>query len=1125
MPIRQFQPSRTVQVFSPEYGSGYRIGGRLVLTAAHLLGDVGSSCELWDKRSFGKEEAQVVWKAQGLDIALVELPEKIADLEAITFGKLPEAITGEKLAFQMYAYPLWARTQREYGSAVGGRQIEGIIYLSDRSPDDLLVLEPERLPSEVTSSESEWAGASGAAIVCDGLVIAVQSQHQNPNRPASLEAAPLWMIYADEQWQQLLRRHGIDPDPEIVLFSRKDETKRSVNYAEQVILQPDGRQVPFLAPPKPSHAQDGLVGRDSFLKDLESKFTDGGSFALSALKGLPGVGKTAIAIELAHRMAEHFQDGILWVGLGRTPDIAARLSDWAIALGIPPKDIANLSLEDKGRAIRTKIGKRRMLLIIDDAWKISAALAFKLGGNNCTHLLTTRLPQIALDFAGELGCKPVIELSLEEGLILIRKIAPKVVEAEEEEARELVKAVDGLPLALALIGRYLAKEAYNRQLRRIRSALERLKKIEERLQVTEIQSPVDHHPSLPSHIPLSLMAVIQISDEGLDKDASDALRALSVFPPKPNDFSEAAILAVCSTSEGTLDKLCDSGLLECNETGRYTLHQTISDYTRMQLIDVVNTEMRMIEFFVNYLEVNKSNYHLLSFDQSNISCALEKAFSYKNKDFIIRGSNLFFRFLDDRGLYEEAEKYLTSAEEMARHDDNSISTAKILRNLGWLARRKGNTDQTSNYYNEGLILANQSEDPDCISALLQSLGSLEFGRGNYSLASQYYQQGLPLARESQNVERIISLLQDLGSIEEIYGNHSQAENYYQQALELIDQKNDLEQRSFHRGGIGWVAAHNGDYLKAKEYWIDGLKIAEEIDNYSHIAYLKINLGWVADRLGQIVEAEEYFQQAMELAQKYKFRIMASALLMNRGAADLHRGNYAKARQDLNQAMDLARQFGSHQIVNILLELLGQLEIAQGNYEQAKKYLEDALETVVTRDYPERASALLTYLGEVRAYLGDYAQAEIDLQEGIKLAQRINFPERLSILFKIFGILATIREDFTLANSRFQEGLSTARKLGYLWLIGSILNLLGNNYLKQVDICSASSCFDEALEIGKKIDGREIIADSLYGIGRILAARGDIGESSRKGYEGLEIYRAIGHQKMLEVEQWIMSLPS
>lgn len=221
MPIRQFQPSRTVQVFSPRYGSGYRIGGRLVLTAAHLLGAVGSSCELVDKRSFGKEEAQVVWKAQGSDIALVELPEKIADLEAITFGKLPEAVAGEKLTFQMYAYPLWARTQREEnGSAAGGRQIEGIIYLSDCSPDGLLVLEPERLPPEVSSDgESEWAGASGAAIICDGLVIAVQRQHQNPNRPASLEASPLSMIYADEEWRRLLRKHGINPDPEIISFN------------------------------------------------------------------------------------------------------------------------------------------------------------------------------------------------------------------------------------------------------------------------------------------------------------------------------------------------------------------------------------------------------------------------------------------------------------------------------------------------------------------------------------------------------------------------------------------------------------------------------------------------------------------------------------------------------------------------------------------------------------------------------------------------------------------------------------------------------------------------------------------------------------------------------------------
>lgn len=231
MPIRQFEPNRGVEVFSPKYGTGYRIGGRLVLTVAHLLGEVGSDCEIRDKRSFGKEIAQVAWKAQGSDIALIELPEKIPGVKAITLGELPEVTGGEKLAFQMYAYPYWARTQRDEGSAAGGRQVEGTIYLSDRSPDGLLVLEAERLPQEVTSTKSEWEGASGAAIVCDGLVIAVQSQHQNPMRPASLEASPLWVVYADEQWLQLLEKHGINPKPEIICLPSAERSGENVKAA------------------------------------------------------------------------------------------------------------------------------------------------------------------------------------------------------------------------------------------------------------------------------------------------------------------------------------------------------------------------------------------------------------------------------------------------------------------------------------------------------------------------------------------------------------------------------------------------------------------------------------------------------------------------------------------------------------------------------------------------------------------------------------------------------------------------------------------------------------------------------------------------------------------------------
>lgn len=219
MASRAFEPQRALEVVAPKYGSAYRIGGRLVLTCAHLVGEVGSTCKVRSKPELNEVVAEVVWKVEQVDIALIELPKTLASWEAVVFGQLPTGEKGEKLNFQLYGWPRWGRTVREEErTAAGGRQVEGTIFLADRSPDGFLVLEPDRLPSGVTSGiASEWEGASGAAILCNGLIVAVQRQHQNPNRPASLEAEPLSKIYGDGQWRTLLKGHGINPQPEPLL--------------------------------------------------------------------------------------------------------------------------------------------------------------------------------------------------------------------------------------------------------------------------------------------------------------------------------------------------------------------------------------------------------------------------------------------------------------------------------------------------------------------------------------------------------------------------------------------------------------------------------------------------------------------------------------------------------------------------------------------------------------------------------------------------------------------------------------------------------------------------------------------------------------------------------------------
>ncbi len=213
MVCRRFEPERAVEIVGPTYGSGYRIGGRLVLTAAHLFpAGVGSACRARSKPTFGTVDATVAWTAPGADIALVALPDIVASCEPVAFGALPSE--PDKVRFDLYGWPKWARTTRSGQTPkAGGRHIDGLIYLADTSPEGLLVLEPERIPeaSAPDQSGSDWEGLSGAAVICDGLVVAVQRHHQNPRRPASLEAEPLTKVHGDEGWRRLLERHGMAP--------------------------------------------------------------------------------------------------------------------------------------------------------------------------------------------------------------------------------------------------------------------------------------------------------------------------------------------------------------------------------------------------------------------------------------------------------------------------------------------------------------------------------------------------------------------------------------------------------------------------------------------------------------------------------------------------------------------------------------------------------------------------------------------------------------------------------------------------------------------------------------------------------------------------------------------------
>jgi hypothetical protein len=357
-------------------------------------------------------------------------------------------------------------------------------------------------------------------------------------------------------------------------------------------------------------------------------------------------------------MQQRFCDGILWTTPGPEANLLVHLERWGDLLGIPATEMQRLTtIEMWIHSIRAAIGMRQMLIVIDDVWTTESAFAFNVGGPNCSYLLTTRLPTVALHFANA-NALHVRVWNEEEGLRLLELFVPTLVAQEEPAARKLVRAVGGLPLGITIIGKYCRDHSYGGQQRRLHAALERLDSAEERLRL-ELQE------GKPAHPLISMEMAIATSYQYLDERARYMLSQLSVFPTTRNGFSEEAALAVSAMTIETLDALVDAGLLEVIGSGRYAMHPTIADYARIQH-DLTLVRKRMVAYFVRYVETYGMDSHALTTEQHNIQEALSIAFALSISSTTLQVVLNFAAFLQEHGYAEQATWCLRQVEQVVR---------------------------------------------------------------------------------------------------------------------------------------------------------------------------------------------------------------------------------------------------------------------------------------------------------------------------------------------------------------------------------------------------------------------------------------------------------------------------
>ncbi len=726
--------------------------------------------------------------------------------------------------------------------------------------------------------------------------------------------------------------------------------EEEIKHITTVWLEPNKstqtKSVIFTAPSLPTH---DIIGRDEVLTKLKDQLFSGHNLALSAINGLPGVGKTTLAILLANdsKVQARFPDGVLWVGLGRDPDTFHQLGQWARAVGIPDQEIDQMgAVKQRANAIHVAIQQKRFLLIIDDVWDGTLIPLFKIGGPDCVHVLTTRQPPIASEFAGNHVVK-VSELSDTFAFELLRRLAPQVVDQEPDAVWEIVHASGGLPLALVLIGNHLRIQATSGHKRRIRSALSGLHLAENRFQLEINQAVLDKdaHPSLPSGMPISLHTIIGVSDETLTSVAQATLRVLSLFPPKPNSFSEEAAVAITSGIEpdtdkllDALDELSDHGLLETIGQDRYSIHQSINEYAYLQLTPSL-PRVEMARYFTKFVTGNAENQADLDRELDNITAALEAAKSIDRDDLLWDLLDAIFPFLEIRGHYDLALSYL---DELVNHNLPVAVQARIHHHIGLLRYKRNQTDLATINWERGLMLARSASAHDETLSLLSHLSIVTSQSREYARAEEYLHEATKLAKSIPNWRELCRAQANLGRLAIISDRYREADSFLAESLKIALAYDFPSIACAVYNMRGLAAMSLGSMEAARQHYFDGLQIARANRFDARTLELLTNLGHLLRESGHYGEAELYLDEGLTLARQFEDQAKEGHILMDLGIAAAEQSNILKADTYMASAYEVAQTIDNRWLMGLIEARRGMVDINALRFLEAERRFKSAL---------------------------------------------------------------------------------------------------------------------------------------------------------------------------------------
>ena len=784
--------------------------------------------------------------------------------------------------------------------------------------------------------------------------------------------------------------------------------------------------------------------------------TGGRVLGIHAIDGMAGIGKTALAVHAAHRLAPRYPDGQIFLHLhGHTPgqrpvDPADALATLLLTAGVPPGQIPD-DLAARTASWRDWVGARKLLLLLDDAVSSEQVRPLIPGSPQALVMITSRRRLTALD--------EVVSMSLDtmppdEATELFTRLAARPgLTPSDPGVAEAVRLCGYLPLAIRLTAAQLAHHAS--------WTLNEL--------VADLASTRDRIAAMRAESE-SVTSAFDLSYHDLTSDQQLLFRRLGLHPGSDFDAYIGAALSGLDlrATQRLLDDLYNHHLVDEPGRGRYRMHDLLREQARTLAAQDGAAENeaaidRLLTYFL-HAAINAAGHIAgrmpaqapppvahppawsptfsaateslawLRAERTNLHSAVDTAVS-RIPQVAIYLPIVLTPFLRGQGFWEQAIALNRSAEAVARTVNDRSGEALALWSRSSIHRVSG-------------------EYPAAIACLEQAIG-LHRGLGDrLGEASDLYELGL-----------LRRLAYDYAADE---ATQTEARRIYRELGNSLGEAN-----TFHEMGIAkWLM---GDLSGSLESQLRARDLYRESGNSNGLAAAYGEIALVNNSAGNYPVAATNVASSLSMHREVGNRYSEAYSLMFLGTSQYLTGDNAAAAETLLHVVDLDRELGNRYAMAFALRELGVVRLRQGDYEQARTILVQAV--VIHHEFGNRYGEgyALASLGRAQIGLGDLDAAEESLAEALRIHQE--FGHRLGKADALLGVgqLFMHRRSYGDARSRYSEALDIVREIGAQLEQGQALAGLAACSAAEGNSAAAIESWREALAVFRRIGAPEIAA--------------------------------------------------